>query len=100
MQKYSSKPREINAIQWKGDWQEIVEWIDGLVENGAYTVLEGIMPSIRKDAAVDVLIVQTKEGRKEADVGDWIIQDPNPTGDRDFYPCTNAVFQARYEEIK
>ena len=28
--------------------------------------------------------------------GDWIIKEPFPTGDRDFYPCKNEIFVNTY----
>ena len=44
------------------------------------------------------LIVSTKEGDMVADVGDYVIKEPFPTGDRDFYPCKPDIFEMTYEQ--
>ena len=43
------------------------------------------------------LLIETKEGTMKAMMGDWIIKEPFPTGDRDFYPCKNDIFINTYE---
>ena len=43
------------------------------------------------------LLIETKEGIMKAMNGDWIIKEPFPTGDRDFYPCKPNIFIATYE---
>ena len=43
------------------------------------------------------LLIETKEGTMKAMMGDWIIKELYPTGDRDFYPCKNDIFINTYE---
>lgn len=43
------------------------------------------------------ITINTKEGQMRADVGDWIIEEPNPTADRKFYPCKDDIFRTSYE---
>ena len=31
--------------------------------------------------------------------GDWVIKEPFPTGDRNFYPCKASIFKDTYEEL-
>jgi hypothetical protein len=31
--------------------------------------------------------------------GDWIIKEPFPTRDRQFYPCKPDIFDATYEKV-
>ena len=44
------------------------------------------------------LLIETKEGVMKAFKGDWIIKEPFPTGDRDFYPCKDKIFRKTYEQ--
>ncbi len=41
--------------------------------------------------------ITTLEGVMTADLGDWIIKEPFPTADRQFYPCKPDIFEATYE---
>ncbi len=43
--------------------------------------------------------IRTKEGLMRADFGDWIIQEPFPTEDRQFYPCKPEIFEATYSIV-
>ena len=45
------------------------------------------------------LAIDTKEGLMSAEPGDWIIREPFPSGDRDYYPVKPDIFKARYEEV-
>ena len=84
MPQYRKKPVVIEAIQWTGDnyseVYEFLEWED-----------EGEMG--------EWFNIETKEGTMTAFIGDWIIKEPFPTGDRDFYPCKPDVFEKTYEKI-
>jgi len=45
------------------------------------------------------LLIETKEGDMKLMNGDWIIKEPFPTGDRDFYPCKDSILKSTYEEL-
>jgi hypothetical protein len=40
--------------------------------------------------------IATKEGQMVVSVGDYVVKEPYPTGDRDFYPVKEAIFLKRY----
>jgi hypothetical protein len=52
-----------------------------------------------KGAPLFSLLIETKEGNMKVMNGDWVIKEPFPTGDRDFYPCKSAIFKNTYDEI-
>lgn len=52
-----------------------------------------------KGAPIFSLSIATKEGVMKAFSGDYIIREPFPTGDRDYYPCKPDIFKATYEEV-
>lgn len=95
--KYRKKPVLIEAIQYNNLNQAEVEafvgrslaWI--LESETAY--LAGVAPPISS------LSIETKEGFMKAFPGDWIIKEPFPTGDRDFYPCKPDIFEKTYEPV-
>jgi len=43
--------------------------------------------------------LDTKEGVMKAFNGDWIIKEPFPSGDRDYYPCKPAIFTLTHEPV-
>ena len=45
------------------------------------------------------LLIETKEGIMKAMNGDYIIKEPFPTGDRDFYPCKPDIFLMIYDKL-
>lgn len=45
------------------------------------------------------LLIETKEGVMKAFNGDYIIKEPFPTGDRDFYPCKPDIFKKTYDPV-
>ena len=45
------------------------------------------------------LLIETKEGDMKVMSGDWVIKEPFPTGDRDFYPCKDDIFNKTYDII-
>lgn len=98
MPKFRKKPVEVEAIQFNGNSnkQEIENFVgrelkSELESETAYVA--GIAPPIFS------LLIETKEGVMKAFRGDWIIKEPFPTGDRDFYPCKNEIFINTYELI-
>jgi len=96
MSKFRKKAVEIEAIQWDGNTNK--QQIDAFVGRTLNTELEsetaylaGVAPPIFS------LLIETKEGVMKAFKGDWIIKEPFPTGDRDFYPCKPDIFEKTYE---
>lgn len=97
-QKFKKKPVEIEAIQWNGNTNK--QEIDAFVGRILNTELEsetaylaGVAPPIFS------LLIETKEGVMKAFKDDWIIKEPFPTGDRDFYPCKNEIFVNTYDVV-
>jgi hypothetical protein len=97
-QKFRKKPVEIEAIQWNGNSnkREIEKFVgkelkSELESETAYVA--GIGPPIFS------LLIETKEGVMKAFRGDWIIKEPFPTGDRNFYPCKPDIFEQTYEAV-
>jgi len=43
--------------------------------------------------------IDTLEGIMRADYGDYIIKEPFPTDDRNFYPCKSDIFEKTYEMV-
>lgn len=96
MSKFRKKPVVVEAIQWNGNSnkQEIEKFVGGelkseLESETAYVAGKG--------APIFSLLIETKEGVMKAFKGDWIIKEPFPTGERNFYPCKNEIFQKTYE---
>lgn len=96
--KYRKKPVVIEAIQFNNINKEEIEVFVGkklhqeIESETAY--IAGIAPPISS------LSIETKEGVMKAFPGDWIIKEPFPTGDRDFYPCKPDIFEATYEKVE
>lgn len=96
--KYRKKPVEIDAIQWNGNSNK--QEIDKFVGKELKTELESDTAYIAgKGSPIFSLLIETKEGVMKAFKGDWIIKEPFPTGDRDFYPCKPDIFELTYEKI-
>ena len=97
MAKYIKKPLEVDAIQYDGSNRIQVETFMGrklevkLESETAY--LAGVAPPIFS------LLIQTKEGIMKAMKGDYIIKEPFPNGDRDFYPCKAEIFEETYDLV-
>ena len=98
IKKYRKRPVVIEAIQFDGsNFKEIFDWVgqwqpedDG---QGMWQADDG------KGHLLNALIVDTAEGEMRADPNDWIIREPFPTGDREFYPCKPDIFEATYELV-
>ncbi len=94
---YTKKPVEIKAIQWNGNTNKAD--VEAFVGRPLKTELEsetayvaGVAPPLFS------LIIETKEGAMKAFPNDWIIKEPFPTGDRDFYPCKPDIFKMTYDK--
>jgi hypothetical protein len=97
MKKFVKKSVVVEAVQFNNLNREEVESFIG----------QKIKQQIESDTAYEAgaappissLTIPTKEGDMKAFPGDWIIKEPFPTGDRDFYPCKNSIFKQTYDEI-
>ena len=84
--KYRKKPVVINAMQWNGDFNEVVSMAASFST-----------PDLRKlKLEEDKLKIYTLEGIMTADIGDWIIIGVNG----EIYPCKDDIFKKIYEEVK
>jgi hypothetical protein len=98
IQKFRKKPVVIEAIQWNGNSNRME--IEKFVGRELKTELESETAYVvGKGAPIFSLLIETKEGVMKAFRGDWIIKEPFPTGDRDFYPCKNDIFVNTYEAV-
>jgi hypothetical protein len=98
IQKFRKIPVEIEAIQWSGNSNK--KDIDTFIGKVLNTELESESAYLAgKGAPLFSLLIETKEGIMKAFPGDWIIKEPFPTGDRDFYPCKPDIFEKTYEPI-
>lgn len=79
--KYKKKPIVIDAVQWLGDHQSLVE----------ISALGGVME--RGDRYLEI---DTLEGTMLADIGDWIIKGIKG----EVYPCKPDIFEATYEPVE
>lgn len=96
--KYVKKPIEIEAIQWNGNSNK--QEIEKFVGKELSIELESETAYIAgKGAPIFSLLIETKEGVMKAFKGDWIIKEPFPTGDRDFYPCKPDIFEESYIKV-
>lgn len=97
IQEFIKKPVKIQAIQFNNINREEVEEFVGkkltqeLESETAYVAGKG--------APIFSIAIDTKEGIMKAFPGDWIIKEPFPTGDRDFYPCKNDIFKKTYDNL-
>ncbi len=99
MAKFRKKPVEIEAIQWNGNSNK--KEIENFVGRELKSELESETAYVaEKGVPIFSLLIETKEGVMKAFRGDWIIKEPFPTGDRDFYPCKNDIFEQTYEKIE
>jgi hypothetical protein len=96
--KYRKKPVEIEAIQYNGNSNK--QEIEQFVGKELKSELESETAYVAgKGAPIFSLLIETKEGVMKAFRGDWIIKEPFPTGDRDFYPCKPDIFELTYEKV-
>lgn len=95
IQKFRKKSLEIEAIQWNGNSNKVE--IEEFIGKELKTELESETAYVAgKGAPIFSLLIETKEGVMKASQWDWIIKEPFPTGDRDFYPCKDDIFMRTY----
>lgn len=98
MQQYIKKQVIVEAIQYNNLNREEIEKFVGkklkceLESEAAYLANQG--PPLFS------ISIETKEGLMKALPTDWIIKEPFPTGDRDFYPCKNDIFEKTYDKAE
>lgn len=98
MAKYVKKPVFVEAIQFNGNSNK--KDIDLFVGKALRLELESETAYIAgKGAPIFSLLIDTKEGVMKAMKGDFIIKEPFPTGDRDFYPCKPDIFEKTYSLV-
>jgi hypothetical protein len=85
--KFRSKPVEIEAEQYHGNFTGSPRWLGAMFEEGL------IKPGERNEAGA-TLILETANGPAVCSIGDWIIREPTTRG---CYPCKPDVFAAKYE---
>ena len=97
VQKFRKKPVVIEAIQYNNLNRAEIEAFVGKKLNQELETETAYLAGQGKP--IFSLLIETKEGVMKAFKGDWIIKEPFPTGDRDFYPCKNDIFQSIYEAV-
>lgn len=98
VKRFRKKPVEIQAIQFNGNSNK--QEIENFVGRELKSELESETAYVAgKGAPIFSLLIETKEGVMKVMRGDWVIKEPFPTGDRDFYPCKPDIFINTYDEI-
>lgn len=86
--KYRKKPIVIEAIQWRGNFQELKEFCPKFFDMGC----DSSTPEIKSWP----IIIPTLEGEYLANIDDWIIKGIKG----EFYPCKPDIFEATYEKVE
>jgi hypothetical protein len=96
--KFTKKPLVIDAIQYN---QLNRDELQDFVGKKLHQELESETAYLAgKGPPQFSLLIETKEGIMKAMNGDWIIKEPFPTGDRDFYPCKPDIFEKTYDKVE
>lgn len=96
---FIKKPIKIFAVRWSGNSNK--KEVDKFVGYELKSVLESETAYLAgKGAPLFSLLIETKEGIMKVSPGDWIIKEPFPTGDRDFYPCKHDVLINTYDIVE
>jgi hypothetical protein len=105
--RYRKRPVEVEAVQltWQ-TWSEVCDllgeppWPEGM--HGVYVRPDDTWVEPWTGAPGDMrigLLIPTLEGTMLAVEGDYVIREPFPTADRQFYPCKPDIFEATYEPV-
>lgn len=81
MARYVHTPTVVEAIQWRGDWDAVCEWVG---QQGHSNVLRLVAGQLK-------LYVEANDVWVPIDDGEWLLYDGG------FYPCKNHVFRESYE---
>lgn len=99
MPTFIKRPVEIEAIQFNGNSN--ISAVQAFVGKELKKELESETAYIAgQGAPIFSLLIETKEGSMKVMANDWVIREPFPTGDRDFYPCKDSIFKQTYLKIK
>lgn len=98
VQEFKKKPVTVQAIQWSGNSgrKEIEAFVGKELEMELYSETAYVAG---QGPPYFSLIIETKEGKMKCMPRDWIIKEPFPTGDRDFYPCKHDIFINTYDPV-
>ena len=88
-QRFRSRPVEVEAHLWNGDWGAFDAWADETCDEQAEQ--DGVMLG-----ANGVLLIETLEGVMTAQMGDWIIRGVQG----ELYPCKPDIFAEKYEAVQ
>lgn len=98
IQKFIKKPVIVEAIRYNGNSNRIA--IEEFVGRELKAELESETAYVAgKGPPIFSLLIETKEGFMKAEKGDWVIKEPFPTGDRDFYPCKHDIFIKTHQPL-
>ena len=90
MNKYITKPCEIEAIRWDGiNLEEIKDFVG---ENLIYDIIDTAW-QVGKGRPYVLIKIKTLEGDMNATEGDYIIKGLRG----EFYPCKPDIFEKKYE---
>ncbi|WP_351122593.1 DUF2829 domain-containing protein [Shewanella sp. T24-MNA-CIBAN-0130] len=92
MPKFKKKPVIVEAVQFTGDKEPVIELMRLMNEGQEFSFN---VESLTSCNANDVMIL-TLEGVMTANIGDWIIKGVNG----EFYPCKPDIFEKTYEAVK
>lgn len=96
MPKFRKKPVFVEAIRYNGNSNK--KEIEAFVGRELKSELESETAYLAgKGAPLFSLFIETKEGIMKIMPYDYVIKEPFPTGDRDFYPCKPDIFEKTYE---
>lgn len=96
---YRKKPVVVQAVRWTGQGhREMWNFLTGKTDE--YMETSGEHFYIDHTQVEGGLIIKTHEGDMVANIGDYVIKEPLPTGDRLFYPCKPDFFKKTYEEVE
>lgn len=97
MAKYRKKPVEIEAMQWDGSWDSIVEIRRWAYNHCGDCTLEIVGTGSEEDKYKPIYVeCHTLEGSLNVSTNDWIIRGVQG----EFYPCKPDIFEATYEKVE
>jgi hypothetical protein len=101
--KFRKKPVVVEAMQWDGTAAGATPIVDWILDQGGTAVYACSDPARCEGTGGDTphwIRIRTLEGDMLATLQDWVIREPFPTGDRQFYPCKPDIFDATYDAVE
>lgn len=96
--KYQRNPVIVDAIQYTGyNDDEVILFTNGMARIKSTIPFSPDAPT--RDRGY-VLAIPTKEGEMVCSINDYIIKEPFPSDDRQFYPCKQEIFEETYSKIQ